>query len=117
MIIYDLVCVSEHRFEGWFKNASDLDDQLETGLLVCPVCGTEEIRKIPSTNGIQARSEDKEAEAANVLPVSSELTCEIINRLHDYVDKHYEDVGTDFSEEAKKMLEDFEEFKDYEFHE
>ena len=37
MIIYDLQCEALHRFEGWFKNPDDYEQQLASGLLACPV--------------------------------------------------------------------------------
>ncbi|MBE0618536.1 MAG: DUF1178 family protein, partial [Proteobacteria bacterium] len=40
MITFDLACGQGHRFEGWFGNAQDYEDQLARGLLECPLCGS-----------------------------------------------------------------------------
>lgn len=48
MIVYDLVCADEHRFEAWFGSAEDFERQAGTPLLICPVCSNAEIRRVPS---------------------------------------------------------------------
>jgi hypothetical protein len=45
MIIYDLVCDFNHSFEGWFKNADDMQVQQANGLLTCPVCDSDQVSK------------------------------------------------------------------------
>lgn len=48
MIVYDLICDEDHRFEAWFGSAEDFDSQRDTPLLTCPVCGSGAIQRIPS---------------------------------------------------------------------
>ena len=46
MIIFDLICAEgQHRFEGWFGSSQDYAEQLDRGLLDCPVCGSKNIAK------------------------------------------------------------------------
>ncbi len=45
MITFDLACDRGHRFEGWFGNWEDFDDQRARGLLTCPLCGSSRIEK------------------------------------------------------------------------
>ena len=45
MICYNLICERTHEFEGWFSSSSDYDDQAQSGLLSCPVCGSSEVEK------------------------------------------------------------------------
>ena len=41
MIAYDLKCRShDHAFEGWFRSRADYDEQVASGLLACPTCGS-----------------------------------------------------------------------------
>lgn len=47
MIVFDLLCPSGHRFEGWFASSVDFEQQQENGLLLCPQCGTTDIDKAP----------------------------------------------------------------------
>jgi len=53
MIVYDLACECGYIFEGWFQDRDDFVAQQEAGLLNCPDCGGNTIRKIlsPVTTG------------------------------------------------------------------
>jgi hypothetical protein len=53
MIVYDLICEAEHRFEAWFSSMEDFERQAGTPMLVCPVCGSGEVRRAPA--GIHTR--------------------------------------------------------------
>lgn len=102
MIIFDLVCTSEHRFEGWFRNTNDLEDQLATGLLTCPVCGTGEIRKIPTAKHISIKNDTQ----TNNIPEptnSDQLSHDLVDRLHEYVEQNYDDVGAEFTSQAREI--------------
>lgn len=48
MIVLDLVCDSQHRFEGWFANADAFADQRACGLVECPRCGSTHVERLPS---------------------------------------------------------------------
>jgi len=48
MIIYDLCCEDSHSFEGWFSSVDDYSRQSARGLLVCPVCESSQVRRVPS---------------------------------------------------------------------
>ncbi|MBN1944816.1 MAG: DUF1178 family protein [Bradymonadales bacterium] len=43
MVIFDLSCPQNHRFEGWFSNREEFLRQLEKGLIQCPLCGSSQI--------------------------------------------------------------------------
>ena len=38
-ILYQLRCVNQHTFEGWFPSIEQFDSQKEQGMLQCPMCG------------------------------------------------------------------------------
>lgn len=48
MLVVDLCCDHGHRFEGWFGSGDDLASQQARGLLSCPVCGSEQVQRLPS---------------------------------------------------------------------
>src|SRR5256885_13022586 len=48
MIVFDLLCSNQHRFEGWFGSAADFDSQQERHLLACPTCSSSSVKRIPS---------------------------------------------------------------------
>ena len=45
MKVLDLSCRFNHTFEGWFGSEHDFQDQLQRGLLTCPMCGDDHITK------------------------------------------------------------------------
>jgi hypothetical protein len=61
MIVYDLVCDAAHRFEAWFGSSSDYDDQLQRGLLSCPMCGSASVGKAVMAPAVPAKSNQKAA--------------------------------------------------------
>lgn len=93
-MIYDLVCESDHRFEGWFKNLDDYAHQLETHILTCPICDSHKVHKVPSASYIS-----KGTESPRSLPDPLTLS----RKLHAYVEKNFQQVGTQFADEARKM--------------
>jgi len=48
MKVYNLACPLDHRFEGWFASEADALKQQTNGMLVCPVCDSQEIRRLLS---------------------------------------------------------------------
>ncbi len=64
MIAYDLKCrAGGHAFEGWFGSARDYSAQKESGLLVCPMCGSSEIEKALSVPNVGRKSNQAPASA------------------------------------------------------
>lgn len=55
MIVLDLSCANEHRFEGWFASSAAFESQLARGLVNCPVCNGTEVRRLPSAPYVQTR--------------------------------------------------------------
>ncbi len=96
MIIYDLVCTDGHRFEGWFTQPGDFRTQQDQGLLNCPQCGSHEISKLPTASRIrtdrQKKAREDQAERATAL-----------EKLQRAIDEHFEDVGDQFPEEARRI--------------
>jgi len=126
MVIYDLVCQSGHEFEGWFRNADELVSQQESKMLTCPFCDTDSVTKKVTASKVFKKSNASQAlqsVAANVgggsgvggsgeeflndAVDSDELSKEhfgklqkMLGKVHDYVDRNFEDVGNRFAEEA-----------------
>ena len=48
MKVFDLQCEAGHGFEGWFGSEEDYQSQCARGLLTCPLCGSAEVRRLPS---------------------------------------------------------------------
>ncbi len=102
MIIYDLECGNQHRFEGWFKNANEFTEQQQTGMLICPICGSEEIRKIPSASHIAKGHSETAVPKQNVVKANKQAH-QALQMVHDFINKNFDDVGNNFASEAKKI--------------
>ena len=102
MIVFELICSDQHRFEGWFASSEDFASQKRRGLLVCPVCSGVQVEKLPVAKirkqGIEPTPAPPGGAAAAGQGGASDAS-----RLMDYILTHSEDVGTRFPEEARKI--------------
>lgn len=98
MIIFDLTCVSDHRFEAWFRSADDFSRQEAQGLVSCPHCGSQNVRRLPSAVHVAtAASAPSEAGPGNIDPVA------LARALVEHLVRHTEDVGNEFAAEARRI--------------
>jgi hypothetical protein len=97
MIAYDLICPNGHTFEGWFEDAKAYEKQKRKGLLTCPVCNDPGVTRRPSTFAIKSRSAAKVPQ-----PDSADLQA-LGRQIYDFVDKNFDNVGSDFAKEALKI--------------
>lgn len=72
MIVFDLICGDGHPFEGWFKSSDDYADQCESGLLVCPHCGSAQISKAPMAPAVPAKGNSRSRSDAKAPAPSAE---------------------------------------------
>jgi hypothetical protein len=110
MIVYDLVCGLQHRFEGWFGSAEDFERQRRASLVRCPLCDDAAIERLPSAN-IQVGRAPAPVQSTQELPKAAEAHQEItvagggaetLRRLRQLV-AETENVGRAFPEEARKI--------------
>lgn len=97
MIAFDLRCDQDHTFEAWFQDGEAFETQKERGLLTCPVCGSNNVRKTPSAVAVCTRSVGKDGDT------SEAALNEMLNKIYTVVKKNTEDVGTAFAQEALKI--------------
>ena len=98
MIKYQLICDSNHEFEGWFRDSADFDAQSEDGFIECPACGSDAVRKAVMAPAVRRKGSRDVRLAA--------IKHEIVNaaaRARDYVEKNYDYVGDRFPDEARKI--------------
>ena len=101
MIVFELICRNQHRFEGWFASADEFALQRRRGLLECPVCGGAHVEKLPTAK-IRKQAEATQPAQTNVIH-SSEVAQSGVSGVIDYILTHTEDVGKAFAEEARKI--------------
>lgn len=100
MIVFDLECLNGHTFEGWFEDKKDLERQQEDGLLVCPVCESTSVSQKIHAVSIKKSSGNT---CRKTLQASQDALAELTEKVAEYVEKNYEDVGTDFTKKALEM--------------
>ncbi len=108
MIVFDLECLNGHTFEGWFEDKNDLEKQQEQGMLTCPVCDTSSITQKIHPIAIRRSSQTVSQTA---LQKSQDALKAISEKVAEYVEKNYEDVGADFTKNALKMHYGVEEYR------
>ncbi len=106
MITFDLSCENGHRFEGWFRNHEDCEEQFARGLVACPLCGATEVRRCPSAPAVHvARRTAPAAPPPQPQPegtpaVRPEAFFRAVARV---LDENFEDVGARFADEARQI--------------
>ncbi|MEA2084530.1 MAG: DUF1178 family protein [Thermodesulfobacteriota bacterium] len=102
MIVFDLACVCGYQFEGWFRCREEFETQIQSGMLLCPECGSDKIHKILSPVAA-VRSGVCVSDKSDVKTAGDEWVASTLTKLQDYVIKNFEDVGTKLAEETLKM--------------
>jgi len=104
MIIFDLTCNNDHRFEGWFQSSDSFDFQLKSGLISCPFCGSVEIRRVPSAVhlGKSPAAGVSATEGVAAINPQGELLG-AYQKLISAILASSEDVGNEFAAEARKI--------------
>lgn len=119
MIVFNLGCAKDHKFEGWFASGEDFDAQRARGLLACPLCGSADVTKqlsaprlnLHAPEPAQHRHERHEKAGGNApvpaapQPMAMLATPEqqILRELLRQVVENTEDVGSQFAEEARRI--------------
>ncbi|WP_282604186.1 DUF1178 family protein [Pelagibius sp. Alg239-R121] len=73
MIVFDLRCKKEHVFEAWFKDSASYHEQIEAGVVRCPVCGSKRVEKALMAPNVTTRRQNKEPSAVSPAPVPAEV--------------------------------------------
>ena len=124
MIKYSLICKSlycsnQNSFDGWFQNIEAYQNQKSKGLILCPLCGSDDIIKsltTPSFRLSKAKSTDTEVEQKEVdnknlrkSVRSNDKTNDIsilLRAMKKEIKKNSEFVGDDFVKEVRSMQVD-----------
>ena len=104
MIIYDLRCANEHRFEGWFRSATDFEAQIGRHLVSCPQCDSQDVRRVPSAVAIGRHVPakiDGSTEMATT-PAGTQIIAAHRKLVRTLI-ANSNDVGDQFAEEARKI--------------
>jgi hypothetical protein len=94
MIVFDLRCVKDHRFEGWFASNEDFERQLAVSQVSCPYCDDTRVERLPSPVAVKKSSSNLS---------TTEGAMKVWRELCRYVQENFEDVGHNFAKEALKI--------------
>jgi|YNPNPStandDraft_1061719.scaffolds.fasta_scaffold01500_10 hypothetical protein len=94
MMIFGLICEDGHQFEGWFQDHGSLLDQMERGLVQCPVCGTTRVTQHLSTGGMLRRGGQGDGH---------QETQDFLRVLQQFIETRFEDVGPEFAKTALRI--------------
>lgn len=118
MIHYQLRCSAAHEFDGWFRDSRTFLEQAAGGLISCPICGCQIVER-----ALMAPALPRQRRAAEVVevaePVSEPVPAPprpdaklpplpdslraVLQRIRASVERHCDDVGGDFAEQARRM--------------
>jgi hypothetical protein len=99
VIVFELICAGQHRFEGWFASAEDFQTQRERGLLCCPVCADAHVEKLPTAKIKTAQVADRPTATENASPTTEQAFMHFVESLFN----SSENVGKAFAEEARRI--------------
>ena len=114
LIVFDLCCAAgDHRFEAWFASSESFADQQVRGLINCPVCGDDDVKKAVMAPRVGAKSNQQlVAQAPREVAGPGEPSPELVRKLlADIAAKQAEMlpqsrwVGRDFADAARAMHE------------
>lgn len=102
MICYSLICSEKHTFDSWFASTAAFTKLKNQGFLSCTVCGTINVEKaIMAPNvSINNKIKPRKKRLQDLSPSLSEKT---IIDFKAHIQKHSEDVGSDFALVAREM--------------
>ena len=97
MIVFNLNCSDCFcSFEGWFESTNDYNKQIKKGLVCCPSCNSNQIKKGLMAPNVAKKSNTKISKINK--PIASNL-----KKLKKIIEKEFDYVGDKFTEEAKKI--------------
>ncbi|HZM36876.1 MAG TPA: DUF1178 family protein [Burkholderiales bacterium] len=112
MIVFDLLCGSGHRFEGWFASSADFASQKERQLVSCPSCGSAHIERVPSATRANLGAQPPKAPQPQQTPQKTPdmegkdpfaIAQMLYSRMLDELITKSEDVGKQFPDEARRI--------------
>jgi hypothetical protein len=115
MIHYQLRCVGEHAFDGWFKDSTGFETQAAAGLISCPSCGSTAVTRALMAPSIPRKGREVMAPAPEpepeAMPVGEPKAGGVIpdavraalHKLREEVEKNCDYVGPDFAAEARRI--------------
>jgi len=107
MIKFTLACEREHEFESWFPDGAAYESQTRRGLVVCPECNSQQVRKAPMSPAVMgARRPERGEEPSRPVALLDEKQVELraaVGALRRAIEAQTDDVGQKFPEVARAI--------------
>jgi hypothetical protein len=112
MKVLNLQCELGHGFEGWFSDEQDYEQQLSSKLLICPLCESASITKLPSAPRLNlsgakaiesAPASDNNTDNNELISLPQSQQQRALLEAARQMMANTKDVGERFAEEARRM--------------
>lgn len=100
MKVLNLQCQHGHSFEGWFESVAAYEDQDARGLLSCPLCGDQQVMRMPSAPHLNLNTVRRDE--ADLKSVEQHVQA-LWKQAVEHVMANTEDVGEQFADEARRI--------------
>ena len=109
MIRYQLRCKNDHKFDGWFPNIAEFERQQHKDLLICPMCDTKRVDRAIMSPAVGKKT-SKKTKSKNytdqITPdtmIPAAQAKNILRRIRKHIVTEFDNVGTGFVKEYRKM--------------
>lgn len=112
MIVFDIQCSNDHVFESWFADSESYEKQAAKGIVECPVCGSNKVKKAPMAPNISTgASPGRQDEGKQPAPAPDTLSAKeqtarymtMLVKMRRHVEANCDYVGGKFAEEARRI--------------
>ena len=103
MILFDLQCEKNHKFECWFASSANYEEQLKNKMIICPYCNSTKVQKSLMAPNINTKSAYKNSKENNKKKLEQKNLENQIKKFRKYIEKNTVNVGKNFAEEARKI--------------
>ena len=101
MILFDLNCENKHVFEVWFSSSAQYEEQKKKNLINCPICNSNKIKKALMAPNLKGTKKNDNPTSQKFL--NDKKFIKNLKKFKNFIEKNTIDVGTNFTEEAKKI--------------
>ena len=103
MILFDLKCDKDHKFECWFASSAKYEEQLKNKMIACPYCNSTKIQKSLMAPNINTKSTSKNSKKNDKKKLAQNNLENQIKKFRKYIEKNTDNVGKNYAEEARKI--------------
>ncbi len=103
MIVFDLGCDNDHRFEGWFSSGDEFERQQKEHLLSCPLCGSQAVQRLVTAARLNTGRAEQPADVPQDAAQYANFDPAKVLRLISRIVENTEDVGRAFPEEVRRI--------------